>query len=291
VSAGWVAGSVRGRLLLGRRLGQDGARSLASAPSLEAALSQLAGTAYARAATPGAGLEEAERAVAASTLFALRVLAGWLPRGAIEVVRSLAAWFELANIEDRLAYLLGGDLLPPYELGALTAAWPRVALAQTPAELRLALGSSVWGDPGREDVGQIHLALRLAWARRVVAVAPEAGPWAAAAVALLRARAAAAGLLVGPVRLPGRDPLPPLERRLVSAPRAAAEQLWRAELDWWRSVAADAEWLARGAREGRGVIVGTVALLGLDAVRVRAALGVAARGGTPAAREALDALL
>ncbi len=273
MSAAWVAGSVRGRLLLGRRLGTEGARSLASCGSLEDALAELAGTAYAPAAAAGSALETAQRAIAAVTLFELRMLAGWLPRSAVELVRALAAWFELANVEDRLDYLLGGDLRQPYDLGALAVAWPRVALAQSPAELRAALASSVWGDPRSEDPAEIHLALRIGWARRVLAVAPEAAAWADAAAGLLLAREAAAA---------ARAPAPRAEM---------AGDLWTAEAAWWHAVEREAEPLARGPREGRGVVVGAAALLGLDAVRVTAALAVAARGGTPAAREALDALL
>jgi hypothetical protein len=44
----------------------------------------------------------------------------------------------------------------------------------------------------------------------------------------------------------------------------------------------------RHAGTGRGVLVGAVALLAVDAWRVRAALEVAARGGGPT--EALDAV-
>ena len=67
--------------------------------------------------------------------------------------------------------------------------------------------------------------------------------------------------------------------------------LWLAEAQWWRRVEQDADQLVRGPLEGRGVVVGVIALLALDAARVGAALGTAALGSSPAAREALDALL
>lgn len=304
MSAAWVAGSVRSRLLLERRVGVDGARALASAATLEESAARLAGTAYAAVPAAGGDLEAAQRAVAGVVLFHLRLLAGWLPRGAVEAVRSLAAWFELANIEDRLDYLLGGRLLHPFQLGALAGAWPAVAAAQSPAELRGALRGSVWGDPGGGGAREVHLALRIAWARRVVATIPEAETWAFAAVTLLLAREEIAqGRVpaIGRLRPPaGAGAGGALDVLGATLPARAAQalvrieepdQLWRAEAAWWHTVEVEAERLARGPREGRGVVVGTAALLGLDAVRVAAALGVAARGGSPAAREALDALL
>jgi len=67
-------------------------------------------------------------------------------------------------------------------------------------------------------------------------------------------------------------------------------ELWRAELAWWRTVAAEAEALVRSSREGRDVIVGAVVLLGLDALRVTTALAVAAGPPSSASEEVLDAL-
>lgn len=304
MSAGWIAGSVRARLLLERRLGAEEARAVASCGSLKAALARLSGTAYARAAA-GGGLEGAQRAVAAVTLLELRILAGWLPRSAAEVVRTLGAWYELANVEDRLVYLLGGRLHRPFELGALAVVWPRAARAQTPAELRDVLRNSVWGDPGGDRPEELQLFLRLAWARRVLAAAPEAEQWALAAAALLLTRqvllggAAPAGpstpaLGTGWRTASSLDDVRAALPARVAWPLAgldSVDELWRAEAGWWRVVEREAEPLARGPREGRGVVVGTAALLGLDAVRVAAALGAAARGGGGAGREAFDALL
>jgi hypothetical protein len=308
VSAGWVAGSVRARLLLRRRLGRDGARALAAQRTLEEAVAALGATPYARATEFGSDLEGAQRAVAAAALLEIRLLAGWLPRGAAELIRSLAAWFELANVEDRLAYLLGSEARQPFELGVLASAWPRVALAQTPAEVRAALGASAWGDPGSDDSGPLHLALRIAWARRALTHVPEARAWVAGALAILVAREAfVAGRSVAELRLPHLVELGPRWRqattldslRLGLDPRAAwalagvadAGDLWRAEPAWWLRVEADGEAFARGPREGRGVVVGAVALIGLDALRTTAALAVAARSRSPGSTEALDALL
>jgi hypothetical protein len=308
MSAGWVAGNVRARLLLDRRVGAEAARELAACPSLDAALAGLAGTAYARAALARDDLEGAQREVAAATLQALRVLAGWLPVGTIELVRALGAWFELSNVEDRLAYLRDGDARPPFDLGALSAAWPRAAVAQTPAEVRDALRFSVWGDPGADDEGAIHLALRLAWARRVLDAVPEAAGWAAGAIALVLAREALLGsgtlARVGDRMLPGlgarwREGASVGALQAALPPRAGwalagvdePSGLWRAEASWWRRVEREATALVHGPIHAGGVAVGVVALLGLDAVRVRAALAAAAQGDRRGAREAVDALL
>ncbi len=66
--------------------------------------------------------------------------------------------------------------------------------------------------------------------------------------------------------------------------------LWRAELAWWRRVAADAERLTRSRLDGGEVAIGAVALLAFDAMRLAVALAVAAQGGRAPAREVFDAL-
>ena len=94
-------------------------------------------------------LGSAQRAIAETALWHVRVLAGWMPPRGIELVRILAAWFELANAEDRLAYLAGGPLSTPFALGGLATAGASVHSALSVAELREALKESPWGDPGR----------------------------------------------------------------------------------------------------------------------------------------------
>ena len=186
MSARWVAGCVRARLLLDHRAGPATAVRLAGRASLGEALAGLAGTAYAPAVAE-ATLEEAQRAVAACTALQLRVLAAWLPRDAVTGLRSLAAWYELVNLEDRLGYVAGGSLRTPFELGVLSSVWEAASSAQSAAELRGLLARSAWGDPGSDDPEDIHLALRLAWAQRVAAQAPEARAWASGAAAILLA--------------------------------------------------------------------------------------------------------
>ena len=306
MSIGWVAGSTRARLLLERRIGSGEAHRVAAAGDLERALAHLTGTAY-EEATSAATLEAAQRAIASVFLLELRVLLGWLPRGGSELIRTLGAWFELVNVEDRLAYLRGAELMPAFELGALASAWPRASGAGSPAELRESLRASAWGDPGGDDGAAIHLGLRLAWARRIQAHVPEARDWVGGALALLAARALAVGspsltdARSAALRELGNEwrgaaTLGELARTLP--PRASwvltdlggVTELWELEAAWWRRVGHDAEGLARAAREGRAVVVGAVALLGLDAVRAAAALAAAAAPGA-AAQEVADALL
>jgi hypothetical protein len=305
VSAGWVAGTVKARLLLERRLGIEAARDVARAPSLGDALVSLVGTAYGDAAT-AATLEEAQRTVAATTLLRLRVLAAWLPPGGAAGLRSLAAWFELCNIEDRLALLFGGPRRTPFELGALASVWEAAAAAQSVEELSALLGRSSWGDLGVVDPSRLPFALRVAWAGRVSAELPEARGWAAGATAILLAEelfvtrgaidpelAQRAGL---GSRWQSAGTFAELRARLPERAAWALAQtderaeLWRAWPRWWLAVEADARALVRAQRFSRETVTGAVALLALDAVRVATALAVAAHGGATAAQEVLDGL-
>lgn len=305
LTPGWVAGSVRARHLLARRLGREQAWELAGAASLDDALARLSGSAYGRGVRPGLGLAAAQRGIAETVVWHVRVLAGWVPPPALEPMRALAAGFELANVEDRLAYLAGGELPTPLELGGLARAWPHLAAAQSVADLRAGLARSPWGDPGGDEPAVIGLGLRLAWARRVLGAVPEAAAWAAGGVALLLARElllagrpAEALVALRPPgvgsRWPQADDLGSLRAAL---PTAAAwvlagiedpAELWRAEAGWWRRVQDDATRLARHAHLGRATVIGTVALLAVDGWRTSGALEVAARGGSGAAMEVFE---
>jgi hypothetical protein len=305
VSIGWVAASVRARLLLRRRIGRERASHLARTSSLRDALLGLTGTAYGRELDPALGLEAAQRTVAAATLLHLRLLSGWLPPGRAEFLRALAAWFELVNVEDRLAYLHGAELRAPFDLGGLASAWPKASHAVSPLELREALAASAWGDPGGERPEEIHLGLRASWALRVLADVPELGHLVAGALALLLGRE---------LFVTGR-PVELLLGRHVSAvgsgwehartfaelhaalpPRAAwvlegvegPEGLWRAEVAWWARAERDGEELVRRSREGRASVAGAVLLLAVDAWRTASALTAAAAGGAEV-EEALHA--
>jgi len=306
VSAGWIAAGVRARLLLRRRLGRERARAVAESRSLGDALALLAATGYAVELEPAHSLEEAQRAVARSVLFHLRLLAGWLPPGGAGLARALAAWFELVNLEERLAFLGGAELRQPFDLGALAIAWPAAAQAQTAAELRSAIAASAWGDPGGETAETVHFGLRLSWARRVLGAAPELSGLVAGALALLVARELfVAGrpveLLTGgaiPVLGPGWETSRTLGELGEGLPERAAwaladidaaERLWEAEAAWWERVEQEGERLARRPLEDRAVVAGVAALLAADAWRTSAALALADRGGPLELREALGA--
>lgn len=296
MSAAWVAGAVRARLLLGRRAGRERLLAVARAPSLRGGLALLAPTGYGRALHAGLDLERSQRAVAATVLLHLRVLAAWLPPEGASLLRALAAWFELANVEDRLAYLLGGELVTPFELGGLATAWPAAERAQTPAELRAVLARSAWGDPGGETPEAVHLGLRLSWGQRVLATVPEAEALVAGAAALLAARelfvAGRPPELVTPRALPGLGsawqeartfeelaPRLPKRARWALAGASSPRELWRAEVAWWAEAERTGRRLVRSVHEGREAVVGTALLLAADAWLTEAALAYAAYPG------------
>lgn len=301
----WVAASVRARLIATHGVGRDRALAIGREASLGDGIAALASTVYGKAARPDAGLADAQLAVATTALWQLRVLAGWLPPGAALGARVLVAWFEIANVDERLAELAGMPSRPQFDLGSLGSAARRIGAAASADDLRAALASSEWGDPGSDEPGAIARAVRLAWARRALDALPATAPWVLGAVGLMLARdLAAGGRPQGAVaRLPelGRGladvaDLSELARRL--SPRAAwalagvdeADDLWIAEARWWRRVENDARaLLARGA-DGVSVLTGAAALVVVDARRVSAALAAAARGGSAVALEVLDAV-
>ncbi|MGO9159258.1 MAG: hypothetical protein ACLP7J_00885 [Streptosporangiaceae bacterium] len=201
MSAGWAAASVRARAMARRRLGPASARSLAACGSLPEALRVLAATPYGQAAGPGLPLAAAQHAVADAIVWDLRVLAGWLPPGGVPLLRALAGWFEIANVDELLERLGGRPAGPAFEMGALTTAWPRLQSAASPAALRAALAASAWQDPGTAEPAGIRLALRARQATRLAALPGRAADWGAGAAALLLAAARFAG--ADPAVVPG----------------------------------------------------------------------------------------
>jgi hypothetical protein len=300
-----VAGTVRARSLARRRLGAGAARSLAASASLEDATAVLAAGSYRQGVRAGQDLAGAQRGVTLTLLWHLRVLAGWLPREGDRMLRLLAGWFEIANVDELLQQLAGGHAEEPLPLGALATAWPRCAHARSPAELRATLATSPWGDPGGETAWEVQLGMRLSWAARLSRL-DRVAPWAAGAAALLVARerfVAGRDLPAAPqrqaTRLLGREALAAtslaeLRRRLPDTagwPLAGVEDpvdLWRAEAGWWSGVERDGLELLHATGFGPAPVLGAVAVLGSDAQWVRAALELAARGGRPL--EVFDAL-
>jgi hypothetical protein len=306
MSAGWVAGSVRARALARRRLGADETRRLASCGSLSDALRMLAATAYGGGLRPGQPLAAAQREIASSVLWNLRVLAGWLPSEGVRLLRVLGAWFEVANVDELLQSIAGCPAEAEFQLGALATAWPRLRQAASYGELRAALASSAWRDPGGESVYAVRMGMRARWAARAAALGDPAGTWAAGAVALLVAgERFAAGRAVDPAVMGSAlgligpqassaatldelaGGLPP-RARWVLAGVASPDGLWRAEETWLARIEQDGLRLLRTSSLDSRVVLGAVAVMACDAWRVRAALEIAARGGRPP--EAVDEL-
>jgi hypothetical protein len=296
MSVAWVAGSVRARALARRRIGAVASRRLAASASLEDALRLLAPTAYGREIRPEQTLTQAQHGVAAAILWDLRVLAGWLPQGGLPLLRTLAAWFEIANVDELLAGLGGrqpGDL---FTLGSLATAWPRLRTAGSRAELQVALAASGWGDPGGDSVHAIRLGMRTHWALRAGGFDEPLRTWATAGAALLLAgERFGAGRPVAPaVLVPLRGLLGtaveagtleelaaalPARARWALAGVTAAGGLWRAEARWWARVEREAFTQLRTSAAGIAPVLGAAAVLATDAWRTRAALEIAARGG------------
>jgi hypothetical protein len=306
MSAGWVAGGVRARALARRRLGADGARHVAACGSLEQALGLLAATPYGGAAHGGQSLAVAQHAIAATILWDLRVLAGWLPRGGLQLMRPLAGWFEIANIDELLEGLAGRPAADQFELGALATAWPRLRRSASLTELRAGIAASAWRDPGGDSGFALRVGVRARWAERVAALGGAAAVWGAGAMALLVAGErfaagrtlnpavqAAAGKLLGAAAADAAtfaelgDRLPARLAWVLEPARSPAE-LWRAEAAWWARLEQDGLRLLRTSALDWHPVLGAAALLATDARRVRAALELAGRGGAPL--EAYDAL-
>ena len=303
MSAGWVAGGVRAKGLARHRLGPTGVSQLAAAPGLAAAIAVLLDTPYAHEVRTGQDLGAAQRAVASTFLWNLRVLAGWAPYDGVRMLRLVAGWFEIANVEDRLTAADAGSPPTAYELGSLSIAWKQLAGANGPADVRARLAASWWRDPGQDSPRAIGLAMRARLLVRAAAELPGARAWALGAAALMLARE----------RLLAERPLPAevsrtLQRLLAAdatgsvagfaerLPAAASwvidgladpSDLWAAETRWWDRVERDGLALLRRPPRDAAPAVGAIAVLAADAWRTRGALEVAARGGRS---EHLDAL-
>jgi hypothetical protein len=301
MSAGWVAGSVRARALARRRIGARAARQVAASGSLEEALHLLAATPYGREVHPGQTLAQAQHAAAAAVLWDLRVLAGWLPPGGVPLLQALAAWFEIANVDELLTTLDGrpsaikGEL---FTLGSLATAWPRLRNAGSVAGLRSGLAASAWGDVGADSAAAVRFGMRARWALRVAGFGEPAPAWATAGAALLVAgqRFVAGqpipvaalpplrgviGTAVDATTLEGLAAALPSRARWALAGVTVPGDLWQAEAAWWARVQRDGFSLLRTSASSAAPVLGAAAVLAADARRARAALEIAARGGGP----------
>ena len=267
MSAGWVAGTVRARGLVAGLPGAAAAAEVASATSLKDAVSLLAPTVYGEHVHAVESLVEAEREVSRAMLWQLRVLAGWLPLGGSEIVRSLAGWFEIRVIEERLAALRGEAVPSRYVMGRLGVVARRVAAAATVDAVRRVLADSTWHQPRDMTRQEVHAHLTARWGERVHHDVPQAQAWvdAAVAVAAMRDARAKQALRSGATQDGGRMP--------------DVAGIWRAERQWWDAVGASAERMLRSRIGTPEVVVGACALMAVDAHRIVTALELAERGG------------
>jgi hypothetical protein len=308
VSVAWVAGAIRGKALARRCLGETAAAELAAQPTLSAALRLLSDSTYGHGLKRDMTLEAAQRAMAETVLWHLRVLAGWLPPRGVSLVRALAGWFEMGDLEElAVAVETGGPRPAAAHLGALTMVWARAVDAGSLVELRNVLAHSEWGDPGGPTLGDVLLGIRLGWARMLSRAVGERGEWGAGALAL--AVAAALFLRGGGAAAPDGRRVPELRAGWVDArdmgafvarvPAAAQwpfrevhepDDLWRAERDWWVRLEGDAGALLRDRNLGRPVVLGAAAMLVADCRRAQGALAQAARAAPATASETSGAL-
>lgn len=295
----WVAATVRARGISRRRAGTELSRRIAAAPTLDDALALLAGTAFEHVAKPGTSLRDAEHGIKAELLWELRVLAGWMPAAGARLARAFAARFEMSNIEAHRDRLAGGAADPVFDLGTLATSWPRLAETTSLEQLHAELAASAWGDPGGIGAPTLRDVLYVTWLR-MVDVSPSrttvVGRWVGGGAALLAART---------VLTLKQQPPYPVERALShligwhwSQARSLAElrdalpgrarwalagieepaQLWRAEAQVRGRMESDGLRLVRNAQPGPEPVVGALAVLAVDAWRVRAALAAAAGG-------------
>ena len=317
MSSSWVAGVVRAKALARRRLGVAGARAVAKSSGLDPAVAALASSSYGHDVRPGQSLGAAQHAVAASLLWNMRVLAGWLPRGQVDLVRLFAAGFEVANLDEHLWTLQhfstprGEPADQPYSLGTLESSWSRLSSTTTLTGIAEVLEMSRWRLRGCRTPRELHLGLRLAWADALAVGVAEAAGWARAAAALLVLKEVVleGRRLTEPLALRASGVLGPafvdaLSPRLVdlAGPRGSlpsgdrwvldgldrGQDLWRGEAAWWHRVEHDGFALLRGSGYDQGPVVGALAVLAVDVWRVRAALETAARGGAGPTLEAFD---
>jgi hypothetical protein len=278
MTAAWIAAAVRAKTLCRRRIGRSAARSVGSCRSLEDAMSALSSTPYGPDVRSARDLTEAQWGVDSTLIWHLRILAGWCPMLGSAPVRLLAGGYEIRNVVGHLLRLQGRSMSPPFTLGSLGEAWPAVARSRTGAEVRSALGRSVWGDPQSDDPAAVRLAMTFRWAARVYDELPDAADWASSAAGLVLARltrAGADGLLPsGSMR----------QARRVAESGHAPKNLdrtddWRGEVQWWIRVETDSRALLSRPATGPSAVIGATGLLASDAWLTKAALAIAARGG------------
>jgi hypothetical protein len=228
-----------------------------------------------------------------------------MPAAGTRLARAAAGAFERDNIVALAGRFDGArEAHEPFDLGSLATAWPRLRTADSAEELTEALRTSPWGDPGQGGTAALRDVLTLVWLHRLAAVAPSARAWVGGVSALTAARILIVdGVMPAPRILQLVRPvlgtrwesagdvaelraaLPPSVQPVLRGINAP-EEMWRAEAGLRATVEADGFRLLRGSLPGPDVILGAIAVLAMDAWRVRAALAAAAAGIGPS--EVLD---
>ena len=316
MTAGWVAPSTRGRLLLHRTIGATAARAIGTAESWSEARTELATTVYGASLPVDADRRTARVLASEATIWQLRVLAGWLPPNASGLARAFAAAVEIADIDRHLTRLSrpsesgsnGAAPMRSVPMGSLATAWPHVERATSLDQVRHELARSAWGDPGGSDPMTIRFGLRVAWGRRLLRQASITTEWVHGATAVLVARerflferdipdvaARTVDQLLGTRWRRATsvatlaDDVPPSASWALRAAGSSAEpssdppaaDLWRSEVAVISRVSDDANKIAESGRNGRNTVAAVMALLLVDLWRVAAAIEAAGRELAP----------
>ena len=284
MSGDWIAGSVRARALAARA-DQNVAAAVAASPGLGAAIAMLRATGWVRDIDAQTPLLTAERRVASSLLWRLRVLAGWLPSEGVEMIRACASWFEIRNVEDRIVYLAGGRAEAPFDLGRLGIISRSLQSTGSAGDIRRLLSTSAWGDPGAEDAYSVRIWMRHRWHRRVRDVHPKLRIWADAAAWLLVVRERLAGR-AGAELLASTRPVLPSHWQWVTATSWSGTDLWSAEERWWAQLREEGALLLHSPVASSKPVVGALAILTAAAHEFASALESAS---SAPAEEGLDA--
>jgi hypothetical protein len=238
-----------------------------------------------------------QHAVGAHALWHLRILAGWVPPKGVSIIRALAGWFEIANVEAMAASTNQTvELAARYELGRLSVIGHGARHARTLVELRKAVAASQWRDPGGETVESLLIGMRLGWAGLIRQAATDRREWGSGLAAMILAQdlfLPGAAHRNASVRRAqgigsGWQNTTDLASYIAALPAAAAwvfadvqgvEELWRAEDTWWERIAADGADLLLTSQLGRGTVTGAAAVIVADARGTQVSLSRSARAG------------
>lgn len=276
MSGDWIAGSVRAHGLAGS-VGLDVATAVSASRDLDFAFDVLIASTWVRDLDTQTSLVAVERRILATLLWQLRILAGWLPAEGVEVIRSCVAWFEIRNVEDRMAHIAGAPAQASFELGRLGIISRSLQSTGSGADVRRLLAASSWGDPGAEDAYSIRIWMCHRWHRRVRDAAPELRVWADAAAWLLVLRERLARRPGAELLASVRPGLPSRWRWVSTTPWTSAD-LWSAEERWWAQIREEGASLLHSPVASSKPVLGALATLAATAHEIASALEIVSGG-------------